>query len=128
MHLRITSDSNSESGVGEVVSDVSGPTRRFFVARDYGVGLSGIVVVLMCRDPELRFKRRVRFARKELKLFFDLMLDLDEMTPLEHAERKKIILDRLLDEIPAMVRKYSISAFDEMGFECDLRECFSELA
>lgn len=46
MHLRITADCNSESGVGEVAGELSGPTRKHFVPKDYGGGLLGVVVVL----------------------------------------------------------------------------------
>jgi len=121
MHLRVTSDANAESGVGPVIDEISGPTRRHFVPKDYGDGLSGAAVVLMCRNPDLNFKRRLRFARKEKTVFMDVMLDLTQMRQVAHDVRKQIICERLMEEIPAVVRKYSIANFDVMLFEHDLK-------
>jgi hypothetical protein len=121
MHFRITSDANSESGLGEIVDELSGPARQFFAQRDYGAGLLGVVVVLMCRDPKLNFERRLRFARKEKKLFMDIMLDLDEMRHALPARRRAIIAGRLLLDIPEVVRKYAIKTFDEASFIVELK-------
>ena len=126
MHFRITSDANTESGLGEIVDELSGPARQFFAEKDYGAGLLGIVVVLMCRDPELNFERRLRFARKETKLFMDVMLDLDQMRHASPARRKAIVADRLVREIPEVVSKYPIGVFDETHFVGDLKKWMVE--
>jgi hypothetical protein len=89
MHFRITSDVNKESGVGEVVRELSGPTRKHFVSRDYGSGLPFMGVVLMCRDPALDFKRRIRFAKKDRTLYMDVMLHLPDMISLPHEGRRR---------------------------------------
>ena len=67
MHFRITGDIKSESGVGKILTDLSGPTRLFFKNKDYGNGINGIVVVLMCQDSSLNLKRRFRFSKTSLK-------------------------------------------------------------
>lgn len=118
----VVCDANQESGVGEVIDDICGPTHLHFVSKNYGDGLSGIGVVLMCRDTELNFKRRIRFSRKEKTLYMDVMLDLIQMRQLAHNVRKQIICKRLTEEIPAVVRKYSIAGFNDMLFEQDLKE------
>ena len=51
----------------------------------------------------------------------DVMLDLNKMRLLEHRARKKIILERLTEEIPAILRKYSFSDFEESRFVEDLK-------
>ncbi len=127
MHLRITCDVNEESGVGEVVGEISGPTRRHFVPKDYGIGLAGVAVVLMCRDPERNFQRRLRIARKEKTVFMDVMLDLAQMREADHSGRKQIIRERLTEEIPAVVRKYSIGDFDDARFAEDLKAWLAEI-
>ena len=114
MLISITSDSNKESGVGEVVDEISGPTKK------YGVGLLGIGVVLMCRNPDLNFKRRVRFSKKEKILSMDIMLALDQAKQFVHKEKKNMIVDRILVEVPAVLQKYSISDFDKKSFLNDL--------
>jgi hypothetical protein len=126
MHLRITSDANAASGVGRVVDEISGPTRRYFASKDYGVGLLGVAVVLMCRNPELNFQRRLSFARKEKTVFMDVMLDLEQMRQAGHECRRRIVLERLVQDIPAALRKYSICGFDEARFVGDLKGWLTE--
>lgn len=128
MHFRITSDANESSGVGEVVGDISGPTRWHFEPKDYGPGVSGIGVVLMCRDPYLKFKRRIRFVKKDKKtpyfdktLYMDIMLDFPQMLELSHEQRKAVIIERLCNEIPTILRKYAFKEFDEPRFVDDLK-------
>lgn len=121
MHLRITGDANADSGILPIVLEISGSTRKHFLAQEYGAGLNRIGVILMCRNPNLNFKRRIQFAKKEKTLFMDVMLDLNKMRLLEHRARKKIILERLTEEIPAILRKYSFSDFEESRFVEDLK-------
>jgi hypothetical protein len=127
MHFQITSDANQESGVGEVVGELSGPTHKHFVPRDYGSGLPRIGIVLMCRDPALNFKRRVRFAKKDQTLFMDVMLHLPDMIPLRHDERRRVVIQRLVREIPEVLAKYEFRDFDQTRFESDLRAWFSSI-
>lgn len=128
MHLRITSDANAESGVGQVVDEISGPTRRHFVPKDYGVGLLGVAVVLMCRNPELDFQPRLRFARKDKTVFMDVMLDLEQMRKAEHELRKRIVIEQLTEKIPPVLRNYSIRDFDEARFVEDLKRWLTEIS
>jgi hypothetical protein len=120
MDLFITGDINRESGVAEVLDEISSPTRRHFTPAEYGGGLVGIAVVLMCRDPRLNFKRRIRFSKKEKVLYIDIMLSLDQMRIASHEHRKRVIVERLLDEIPVVLHRYSIKDFDETRFVEDL--------
>lgn len=127
MRLMVTSDANSESGVGQVIDEICGPTLQYFAPKKYGDGLASLGVVLMCRDPELHFKRRIRFSRKEKTVYMDVMLDLAQMRQATHEVRKQIICERLFEEIPAVVRKYSIKDFDDALFEQDLKAWLSEI-
>lgn len=120
MHIRITADANVESGVGEFVSEISGPTRKHFADKNYGAGLTGLVIVLMCRNPDFKFKQRIRLVKKEKILYMDIMLDLDEMKNTDNSFRKRIIVERIANEVPVVLTKYSISDFDEARFIGDL--------
>ena len=128
MRFVITADSNQESGVSDVLYELSGPTRQHFLPRDYGSGLPQLGVVLMCRDPHFNFKRRVRFSRKDQALYMDVMLHLPDMIPLTHDERRRVIVQRLLLEIPEVLTKYAFRDFDQPGFESDLRAWLSTFA
>jgi hypothetical protein len=128
MHFRITADTNQESGVGEVVDGLSGPTRQHFVPRDYGSGLPRLCVVLMCRDPHLDFKRRVRFSKKDQTLYMDVMLHLPDMIPLTHGERRRVVMQRLEQEVSEALTKYEFKNFDRPRFENDLRDWLISVA
>jgi hypothetical protein len=127
MHFRITADTNQESGVGEVVNELSGPTRQHFVPLDCGSGLPRLCVVLMCRDPKLGFKRRVRFSKQDQTLYMDVMLHLPDMVPLAHNERRNTIIACLQREIPEVLNKYKFHNFDQRKFENELRSWFAAL-
>ena len=119
MWPRITGDFNSESRVDECL-DESGPTEDYFASREYGAGLFGIGVVLMCRNPELNFKRRIRFDRKDKKLYMDVMLDLPQMLQATPEVRKKIIAARLMRLVcPALqdwgVAKIAMNSCQSLG-------------
>ena len=104
-----------------MVDEISGPTRKHFVAREYGDGFHCVVVVLMCRNPELNFKRRIRFAKKEKTVFMDILLELPTMNALEPEDRKRIVAQRLFDEVPDVLSKYKIPDFDKDAFIADFR-------
>jgi hypothetical protein len=121
MRLFVTSDSSKESGVGEVVYEIGGATFEHFHNRNYGPDLNRIAVILMCRNPAMKFKRRIRFARKDKILYMDVMLSPEEMCALSRDSRKKIIAERLAEEIPAVVRKYKLPGFNLERFADDLK-------
>jgi hypothetical protein len=121
MHVRITGDTNQESGIGPIIGAISGPTRQQFLPRSYGEGLLGIGVVLMCRDAGLKFKRRVRFAKKTKILYLDIMLDSKQMQMADPEVRKRVVLDRIAQEVPDLLRKYGFQDFDMVAFTEDLR-------
>lgn len=124
MHFRITCDANQVSGVGEVVGELSGPTYKHFMTRDYGSGLPSLGVVLMCRDPALNFKRRIRFSKKEQTLYMDVVLHLPAMSRLPHYQKRHVIIQRLEREIREILSKYNVDNFDRVRFESDLHEWF----
>ena len=126
MHLRVTSDANADSGVSDVVIELSGPLRQSFVDKDYGLGLAGLIVVLMCRNPGLSFERRLKFARKDKSLYLDIMLDLEQMQRATPAARKSLIAERLIREIPEVVNQFGVKVFDLPKFLADLESWFKE--
>ncbi len=121
MRLSFLCDANWESRVDHVLGEMErhGITESFSL-RDYGAGLMGITVVFMCRDPELKFRRRVRFSRQERKIYMDIMLNLEQMRSAVEDERERIIADRLAEELPAILGKYTIPDFDSTRFTADL--------
>src|SRR6266567_5212704 len=107
MDLDITADIDEASGVGEVLISLwRAGYKRYFEARDYGSGLAAVGVVLMCANPELDFKRRLRFVKKDKILYMDIMLKLGEMKRASPTNRRKIIAQRIATEIPENLSRY----------------------
>lgn len=124
MYIRTTGDTAAESKVGQVIYSISGPTEDRFAKKDYGAGSPGIVVVLMCQDPALNLKRRVRFAKKDNKLYLDVKLDLDEMKAAKPAARRRIILARIHRDVAEVIARYRLPDFDSAKFLKDLQAWF----
>ena len=122
MNVFITGDSNVESGVVRVVVDLSGPTADYFAPRNYGASVAGIAIVLMCRDPELKFKQRRRFSKKDKTLYLDIMLDIVEMESLEHSERVDVASRAIITEVPAALERYRFEDFETDRFVSELTE------
>jgi len=127
MRLNLLSDAHWESKVDRVLNDLSSSGYRdYFLARDYGSGLSGITVIFMCREASLSFKQRIRYAKSEKKLYIDIMLDLDLMRDADNEERKRIVADRIVNELPRVILAHEIPDFDAASFAFDLKAWLSE--
>jgi len=119
MRVSILSDAHWESKVEHATRTLS--VASYFAERDYGAGLSCLSVILMCRDPALQFRRRVRLDRKSRTLHSDILLNLAEMRALGHAGRRRIIAERLLTDVPPTIAKYRLPDFDLPRFTHDFR-------
>ena len=121
MRFNLTCDINHDSGIDKVMfrfSDLG--LKPYFEERNYGDTLAGITIVLMCRDTKLNFKQRIRHAKKEKKLYMDIMLNYDQIVLLNQIQRERIVAEKMLTELPAVLRKYKFAQFDVAQFEADL--------
>jgi hypothetical protein len=116
MRVTISGEIDGSFGLGEVVTDLSGPTKRNFQERHYGSGIEALVIILVCHELSSSLKRRMRFTKKNKLLGFDIMLDYDEMKRLDQAARKQKVIGQILTEMPKILKKYAISDFDEQRF------------
>lgn len=120
MQFNILSDSNWEARIEEALYPLSDlGYRQYFEEIDYGIGLLGIVVVVMCRDPDLNFKQRIRLVKNEKILYMDIMLESPAMEVASTEGRKKIVIERLLKDVPPIISKYKIDDFDSPRFISD---------
>jgi hypothetical protein len=124
MDVFITSDSNWEAKIEHATRTLS--LDAFFAERDYGPGQPSLSIVLMCRDPSLRFRRRLRLVHKKRRLYSDIMLDLPTMQTAGHAARRGSIAERLLQDIPPAIAKYRFSNFDLPAFSSDFKLTIQE--
>ncbi|GEM66318.1 hypothetical protein SF1_43000 [Sphingobacterium faecium NBRC 15299] len=52
----------------------------------------------------------------------DIMLDLNQFLKIEQKEREKIVVEKLINEVPVIIRKYRLEDFDILKFESDLKK------
>ena len=120
MHVRITGDTTSESGVGSIIDVISGPTRKHFVPKDYGDGLVGLVVVLMCQNSSLGLKRRIRLSKKDKTLYMDIILNHGDMVSVTPDIRLHLIATVIKEEVAKILSKYKIQQFEQQQFLSDI--------
>ncbi|MND82249.1 hypothetical protein D3C80_740720 [compost metagenome] len=123
----ITGDANIETGVGEATLLMTGSDfYKFIEKQDYGTSLKGLCVIFMCRNPELNFKQRIRYTKKDQNLSFDLMLDYNQFVVMTPDQRVSEMCKRLLEEMPPIVKKYKFPDFDLDKFMDNLTSWFNE--
>ena len=128
MRFFITCDSFWEAQVDKVIDRIDDTGyKRYFSEQDYGTSLDGITVVLMCQAPNLNLKQRIRLSKKEKKIYLDIMLDLPHFLEIAQKEREKIIVDKLIAEIPPIITKYKLADFNLAKFETDLKNWMSKI-
>ena len=128
MRFFITCDSFWEAQVDKVIDRIDDTGyKRYFAERDYGTSLEGLTVVLMCQDPNLNLKQRIRLSKKEKKIYLDIMLDLPHFIAITQKEREKITVGKLIAEIPPIIAKYKLEDFDLVKFETDLKNWMSKI-
>lgn len=127
MRLNILCDADWEAKVDKVLDAFSNSGyRRFFEERRYGGGIEGIVIGLICQDPSLKLKQRIKYAKKEKRIYIDIMLDLNQFKQLDQNQRVKIAAEKIITQVPSIISKFKIEDFDYAKFEQDLREWFSQ--
>ncbi len=127
MTMFITCDAWWESKVDKVLGDLEDlGYRRFFEEKDYGESVAEIGIILMCQRASLNLKQRIRFAKQKRDFSMDIMLDLEQMMQLDHESRRKIIAEKIVTEVPLVLRKYKFKDFDLPRFSKDLSDWFKQ--
>lgn len=120
MRLFITSDANYESKIDTALDGIyNNKVKDLFAVKNYGGSLETISIILMCRDPLLNFKQRIRYSKKEKTLYMDIMFDLEEVVGLPHEDKKKLISKKLAGEVPEIVSRYKYEDFNVEDFVND---------
>lgn len=125
--FHLITDTDSYSGVLEAKQKIT--SNKFYKLMEsefYGSSVSGIVIVLMCRDPDIIFKPRLRFSKKEKVLYMDIMLDYHKFVGMTHEQRVTALCEKLLQEMPPIVIKYKFDDFDLDKLESNLTTWFVE--
>ena len=112
MRVNILSDCNAESKLDHATRGLDCRA----LGGDYGPGLNAIVIVLMCRDPVLGHKQRVRLRHADATLYIDVMLDLPFFVAATHAQRRARITSEVVAQVSEVLGKRRISGFDASMF------------
>ena len=128
MRLFITCDSYWEAKIDKVIDQIEDSGyESYFEEQDYGASLEGITLVLICQNPNLNLKQRIRLSKKEKKLYADIMLDLNHFLTIDQSERTRIVVDKITSELPAILDKYKLADFDLVRFKADLNLWMSKV-
>ncbi|MBP2543060.1 hypothetical protein [Acinetobacter guillouiae] len=110
--FQLLSDTDSESGVLIAKQKItSNGFNKYVTSDNYGSDLNGIVIILMCRKPEIVFKKRLRLSKKEKVLYMDIMLDYDLFNNMAFEQRITQICKTLLVELSQVLKKYKFQDF-----------------
>ena len=121
MKLFITCDSDWNTRISETISKLVN-SEFIFQFKNYGEDLVGISIVLMCRDPKHDFKQRIKFSKPEKKLYADIMLDYKVMeSAKDDEERITYISNKIIEELPEIIKKYEFKSFKTDEFIADLK-------
>ena len=128
MKFFITSDANWDARLSKLVYTLSdNSVEDYFYLKSYGTSMDALSIILMCRDPELNFKQRIKFSKKEKKLSTDIMLDFNLFKVIEQSEKEKIVANKLLTELPLIISNYKFKDFDLLRFESDLEKLLKKI-
>ena len=110
--FQLLSDTDSESGILIAKQQItSNGFNKYITSDNYGSDLNGIVIILMCRKPEIVFKKRLRLSKKEKVLYMDIMLDYDLFNNMTFEQRITQICKTLLVELSQVLKKYKFQDF-----------------
>lgn len=110
--FQLLSDTDSESGILIAKQQItSNGFNKYITSESYGSDLNGIVIILMCRKPEIVFKKRLRLSKKEKVLYMDIMLDYDLFNNMAFEQRITQICKTLLVELLQVLKKYKFQDF-----------------
>jgi hypothetical protein len=124
MKFFITYDADITSGLSEITYGMTKALGSYFADRFYEDSGIEMAVILMCRRPVRDFKQRIRFVKKENCLYMDIILDLDVMNRTDEPTRKRIVGEKIVNEVPQIVARKKFKDFDLSRFARDLREWF----
>jgi hypothetical protein len=120
MELYITADADWDAKIRNVIDiffkmDIT----HYFLEKDYGIDIYKIAFFLICREPSLEFKQRIKFDKKEKVLGIDIMLDLDLFRNISLKEKFNIVKKELLINTPIGINKFKFKNFNSELFMKD---------
>jgi hypothetical protein len=95
-----------------------------FEGDQYGPGIEMIAILLTCRDPSHKFRQRTKWIADERILETDILLPHSEMIAATPEQRRTILVQALLNEVPRVIEKKKVSDFDSGLLAASMKEFF----
>jgi len=128
MRFLITCDSDWEAKIDKVLDALYDTgSKEFFDKQNYGSSLDCVAVVLMCQNPALNLRRRIRQSKKEKTIYLDIMLDLNQFLRINQKERNRIVAEKLVAEVPPIIAKYKLGDFNLSMFKSHLSKWMTKV-
>lgn len=125
MEIFLTCDAHWESGVENIIDDFyDNNLENTFALKQYGEYLNRISIILICQNPVLNLKQRLKYSKRDQNIYIDIILNLNEFQRITDSEKKQIIKKKMLQEIPNAIRKFKVSDFNLEEFISDLQNWF----
>jgi hypothetical protein len=121
MKLSINLDYDLEAGdLLLLTGEIRGAIKNFFIAKEYGSGMSCIAIIINCRPSYLNHKLRKRFDKKSKVLYMDVMNNFEIMCELSEPDKLDLVTRNFYSSIESIKGyKKKIVDFDFDSFEKD---------
>lgn len=116
MKIRFSSDIMEDSGLDSLVSDHR--VSRVFASKNYGNNEVEIFFVINCLPINL--KNRIRFAKKDKVLYWDVILDYATVKKATEKDKKKILATAIINSFD-ILDKYKKLNLDKVRIKEDAR-------
>lgn len=120
MRVRIVADTSWESKIDHALKAID--LRSLSDINGVGSGLESVVIALICQDPGLALKQRIRHAKEKATLYVDVMLDLPFFIQASHAERRAKIAQEIVAQLRLAFGKRRVANFNSAIFIEQLHE------
>lgn len=122
MKISNSADVYEDSGLKNLIYEVN--LKPFFENKDYGNNSVEFFFVINC----LKFpvKNRIRFAKKEKVLYWDVILDYEIIKNATIEEKKRILANSIINSLDVL-DKYEILNINKSAFKEDMKKYFQML-
>lgn len=122
MKISYSSDIIEDSGISPLVSDHSLST--FFRTKDYGNSEVSLFFVINCLD--FAAKNRVRFSSIDRVLYWDVILNYDEIKAAPLHEKKSMLANSIINSFDVL-DKYRKLKIDKVAIKADARKHYQKI-
>lgn len=108
-----------------VIFEISKNLEGNFKDKNYGEGIKGLFIGIICVRPEFEFflKPRIKYSKKEKMLEYDIKLEFLRIRDAEKGVFLKILFDEIMVSLK-VVKNLKIKNFDLEVFERELNLFF----